>query len=293
MGDRYPRLDACFTPAGALGNGKVLFRAGEGPWYAVDLMQEGACHIAYLPKPLATTTEIQYFVAAVDKSFNERQQPDTAPETAYRARVVRNQGDCDRLKRGRRVRGQGGETHRGRGGRTGRGAPAVLGALLVGFSQEGVILAAAAAAGAGAAGGAAAAGAGAGGLGRRHRHGHAGHRGGRGGGGGPWSRSSRGGRRGGAVVQRERHPAESQGAIAVVDRADHLQRASHRMRPAGRTSGRAWAGCAPTTARCTMSCPTQALHVRGVPGLLRGPAAGSTDPNFCLSAAQQVVQVCN
>ena len=26
---------------------------GTGPWYAVDLMAEGACHVAYLPKPLA------------------------------------------------------------------------------------------------------------------------------------------------------------------------------------------------------------------------------------------------
>jgi hypothetical protein len=164
VGDRYPRLDACFQPAGELGNAKVLFRAGDAdPWYAVDLMPEGACHIAYLPKPLGQTTEIQYYVAAVDKSFNERHQPDTAPETAYRARVVRNQGDCDSLERVAASVRKVAKPIVIAAARTGAGAPAVLGALLVGFSQEGVILASAAAAGTvGAAGGASAAGAGAG-----------------------------------------------------------------------------------------------------------------------------------
>ena len=167
VGDRYPRLDACFQPAGALGNAKVLFRAGDaGPWYAVDLMPEGACHVAYLPKPLEQTTEIQYYVAAVDKAFNERQQPETAPEAAYHARVVRNQGDCDRLKRVAASVKKVATPIVVRAARTGAGAPAALGAVLVGFSQEGVILASAAVAGTvGAAGGAATAGAGAGAAG--------------------------------------------------------------------------------------------------------------------------------
>jgi hypothetical protein len=154
VGDRYPRLDACFQPAGTLGNAKVLFRAGDsGPWYAVDLMPEGNCHVAYLPKPLATTTEIQYFVDAVDKSFNPYQQPETAPETAYRARVVRNQGDCEAMKRVAASVKKIAKPIVVAAGRTKGGAPAVLGAILVGFSQEGVVLAtAAAAAGVGAAG---------------------------------------------------------------------------------------------------------------------------------------------
>lgn len=164
VGDRYPRLDACFQPAGELGNAKVLFRAGDSdPWYAVDLMPEGACHVAYLPKPLQTTTEIQYYVAAVDRSFNARQQPETAPESAYRARVVRNQGDCDRLKRVASSVRKVAKPIVVAAGRTGAGAPAILGALLVGFSQEGVVLATAAVAAG--AGGAAAAGAGAGAAG--------------------------------------------------------------------------------------------------------------------------------
>ena len=98
VGDRYPRLDACFQPPASWATRRSSSAPATGPWYAVDLMADGACHVAYLPKPLATTTAIEYYVAAVDKSFNERQQPETAPEAAYHARVVRNQGDCDRLK---------------------------------------------------------------------------------------------------------------------------------------------------------------------------------------------------
>jgi len=172
LNDRYPRLDACFQPAGELGNAKVLFRAGDGsPWYAVDLMPEGRCHVAYLPKPLEATKEIQYFVAAVDKAFNARQQPDTAPETAYHARVVRNQGECDRLKLVATSVKKLAKPIVVAAGRTGMGAPAALGALLVGFSGEGVVLATAAAAasvgaaGAGVAAAGTTAGAGGGGIG--------------------------------------------------------------------------------------------------------------------------------
>lgn len=234
VGDRYPRLDACFQPAGDLGNAKVNFRAGDqGPWYAVDLMPEGSCHIAYLPKPLETTREIQYYVAAVDKAFNERQQPETAPDAAYRARVVRNQGECDRLKAVAASVQKLAKPIVVAAARTGAGAPAVLGALLVGFSQEGVILASAAAVGAAGAGGAAAAGAGAGGwVGRRHRHEHAGHRGRRGGGGGPRGRG-RGRRRRRAVLQRDRdrprHPGRDRGRGRGYD----LQRRVLPVRPVG------------------------------------------------------------
>jgi hypothetical protein len=166
VGDRYPRLDACFQPAGELGNAKVLFRAGDaGPWYAVELLPEGACYVAYLPKPLATTTEIQYYVDAVDKAFNPRQQPETAPQAPYRARVVRNPGDCESRQRVAASIKKVAKPILVAAGRTKGSAPAALGAILVGFSQEGVVLAtAAAAAGVGAAG-ATAAGAGAAGSG--------------------------------------------------------------------------------------------------------------------------------
>jgi hypothetical protein len=295
VGDRYPRLDACFQPKGALGNAKVLFRAADkGPWYAVDLMPEGACHVAYLPKPLGTTTEIQYYVAAVDTSFNERQQPETAPDTAYRARVVRKPGDCDRLKRVAASVKKVAKPIVVAAARTKGGAPAVLGALLVGFSQEGVVLAGAAAAGAaGAAGGAAAAGAGAG----------AGGGGGIGTGtlavaggvvaAGALVAAVAGGGGDAASCNANDIAGPSQGEIVAVD--------SHTI-----CSGQPLACGRPgLTLRtcvggvCTSSCSvyyelsdSRRFSCGSLPNCSSGVGSGITDPNFCVSAAQQVAQAC-
>lgn len=296
VGDRYPRLDACFQPAGELGNAKVNFRAGDkGPWYAVDLMPEGACHIAYLPKPLETTKEIQYYVAAVDKAFNERQQPEAAPEAAYHARVVRNQGDCDRLKAVAASVTKLAKPIVVAAARTGVGAPAVLGALLVGFSQEGVILATAAVAGAGAAGGAAAAGAGAGA--------------GSGGGIGTGTLAIAGGAvAAGALVAvvasggGDEAPAcsandfsgPSQGAIVVVDSQTICSGQPIGCGRPGLTLRTCVGGL------CTNNCSVyyelsdgRRFICGAFPDCFSGAGRGITDPNFCLSAAQQVVQACN
>ena len=294
VGDRYPRLDACFTPAGDLGNAKVLFRAGDAdPWYAVDLMPEGACHIAYLPKPLEKTTEIQYYVTAVDKAFNERQQPDTAPEAAYRARVVRNQGDCDRLKRVAASVKSVGKPIVVAAARTGAGAPAALGALLVGFSQEGVILATAAVVGTvGAAGGTVVTGAGAGAAGS-------------GGGIGTGTLAVAGGvvvagalvavvAGGGGVDEPACSTrdivAQSQGTLVAVDAEVFCLVETI---PCGR--GLTLRVCG--SGFCTNSCSVfyqMSDNRRFVCTQLSNCTGGSAiaDPNLCLSAAQQALQAC-
>ena len=292
LGDRYPRLDACFQPTGALGNAKVLFRAGDGPWYAVDLMPDGACHVAYLPKPLATTTEIQYYVAAVDKSFNERQQPETAPEAAYHARVVRNQGDCDRLKRVAASVKKVARPIVVAAARTKGGAPAVLGALLVGFSQEGVILASAAVAGAAGAGGAAVAGAGAGA--------------GSGGGIGTGTLAVAGGVvAAGALVavvagggddatacNTRDIVAQSQGTLVAVD-AQTFCLVDVIPCSGGRTLRTCVGGL------CTNSCAAfyelsdnRRFTCSPLPNCNGTGANTIADPNFCLNAAQQATQAC-
>jgi hypothetical protein len=293
VGDRYPRLDACFQPAGELGNAKVNFRAGDkGPWYAVDLMPEGSCHIAYLPKPLEATREIQYYVAAVDKAFNERQQPETAPDTAYRARVVRNQGECERMRAVAASVTKLAKPIVVAAARTGMGAPAVLGALLVGFSQEGVILATAAVAGAAGASGAAVAGAGAGAS--------------SGGGIGTGTLAIAGGAvAAGALVAAVAGGGDepscnvseianlTQGEIAVVG-SDTICNAE--FFPCGRP-GLGLRSCVGGV--CASSC-TVYYELSDGRRFTCGPltncgtnaGVGITDPNYCLSAAQQVTQAC-
>jgi hypothetical protein len=295
LNDRYPRLDACFQPAGELGNGKVLFRAGDGkPWYAVDLMPEGGCHVAYLPKPLEATKEIQYFVSAVDKAFNARQQPDTAPETAYRARVVRNQGECDRLKLMATSVKKLARPIVVAAGRTGMGAPAALGALLVGFSGEGVVLAtAAAAAGVGATGAGVAAGtsagAGGGGIGTSTLA----IAGGAVAAAGLVAVAAGGGEEGQECMDAREIQNLSGGSVVAVDNQTFCSTDTEFCR--GNVTLRACIG-----GLCTNSCTVYYELSDGrrfpcgpLPNCFAGSAAQANDPTFCLAAAQQVVQVCN
>src|SRR5205814_7604424 len=88
------------APDQDVGRAQIQFRAaGDGPWWAVDLRPEGHCRSALLPKPLATTREFHYFVNVVDRSFGEARQPDAAPDSSHRVRVVAKEGDCDRLRK--------------------------------------------------------------------------------------------------------------------------------------------------------------------------------------------------
>ena len=96
---RHPQLDACLTPAAAVGRARIHFRAGRGAWYAVDLKPQGQCFRALLPRPLPTTPSFEYYVDVLDRGFAESRRPERAPDIAYTARVVRAEGECERDKR--------------------------------------------------------------------------------------------------------------------------------------------------------------------------------------------------
>ena len=87
----FPRLDACFVPKEDLSRARVHFRAHGTPhWYFVDMIAEGGCRSVLLPKPLPTTSAIDYYVSALGRTFDEGRTSDYAP------RVVAREGDCDR-----------------------------------------------------------------------------------------------------------------------------------------------------------------------------------------------------
>jgi hypothetical protein len=92
---RHPLLQACLTPAEAVGRAQVQFRAGDGVWYYVSMKPDGACYSALLPKPKREISSFQYFIYTVDRGFAEAQRPDTAPDQAYAPRVVTHQAECD------------------------------------------------------------------------------------------------------------------------------------------------------------------------------------------------------
>jgi hypothetical protein len=91
----FPRLEACFTPAESVGKAQVQFRADEkGPWYYVNMKEEGGCRSAVLPKPKKDIGTFHYFIEVVDRSFATVQKPETAPSQSYAPRVVANRRDC-------------------------------------------------------------------------------------------------------------------------------------------------------------------------------------------------------
>jgi hypothetical protein len=159
VAEQYPKLDACFAPEENVGRAQIHFRALDSePWYSVEMQKDGPCFAAYLPKPLRSTREVQYYVDVMDRSFAERSQPEGAPQGAYRARVVRKDGDCGGLARLAHAVGKVAKPIVVGVARTAAGAAADAAAvklmgqlLLAGFRPEGVILAATGAAPAGAA----------------------------------------------------------------------------------------------------------------------------------------------
>jgi hypothetical protein len=100
VAEAYPRLSACVTPSDRLGRAQVFFRPeGTEAWYAVDMEPNGECLSAVLPKPKASLAGFEYYVGAIDTSFDEVAEPSTAPDAVFTARVVRSPGDCDKDRR--------------------------------------------------------------------------------------------------------------------------------------------------------------------------------------------------
>jgi hypothetical protein len=91
----FPKLEACFNPPESVGKAQVQFRADEkGPWYYVDMKEEGGCRSALLPKPKKDIGTFHYFIEVVDRSFTAVQKPEAAPSQSYAPRVVANRRDC-------------------------------------------------------------------------------------------------------------------------------------------------------------------------------------------------------
>ena len=123
----FPRLDACFAPSEDLSRARVHFRADGTPhWYFVDMVAAGGCRSVLLPKPLPTTSAIDYYVSALGRTFDETRTSEYTP------RVVAREGDCrDNLL----VAGSAGSATVLLGAAA--GAPAVP----AGFAPEGIVAA--------------------------------------------------------------------------------------------------------------------------------------------------------
>jgi hypothetical protein len=89
---KYPKMNACFSPASTLARARVYFRPVEGPpnWYYVNMKSDAPCHAGFLPRPRKELTgkKVLYYLDAFDQKFVESR---TAENEAL---VVTSEGEC-------------------------------------------------------------------------------------------------------------------------------------------------------------------------------------------------------
>src|SRR4051812_36233171 len=86
---KFPRMNACFTPAGQIARGRVYFRPeGIPSWYYVDMKTDQPCWAGILPKPgkKLVGKKIEYYVEAQDRTFNAARTAEYAPVVVSSAR---------------------------------------------------------------------------------------------------------------------------------------------------------------------------------------------------------------
>src|SRR6266545_5517475 len=69
---KYPKMNACFTPAASLARSRVYFRPeGTPSWYYVDMKSDQPCFSGTLPRPgkKLVGKKIEYYVEAQNKAF--------------------------------------------------------------------------------------------------------------------------------------------------------------------------------------------------------------------------------
>jgi PKD domain len=88
---KYPKMNACFTPAAALARSRVYFRPeGVTSWYYVDMKTDQPCFTGTLPRPgkKLVGKKIEYYVEAQNKTFEPARTAEYAPV------VVRSAQEC-------------------------------------------------------------------------------------------------------------------------------------------------------------------------------------------------------
>jgi hypothetical protein len=88
---KYPKMNACFSPAADLARSRVYFRPeGVPSWYYVDMKTDQPCFTGTLPKPgkKLVGKKIEYYLEAQNKSFEPARTAEFAPI------VVRSAQEC-------------------------------------------------------------------------------------------------------------------------------------------------------------------------------------------------------
>jgi PKD domain-containing protein len=88
---KYPKMNACFTPAASLAQSRVYFRPeGTPSWYYVNMKSDQPCLTGILPKPSKKLVgkHVEYYLEAQNKTFVPSRTAEYAPI------VVRSAQEC-------------------------------------------------------------------------------------------------------------------------------------------------------------------------------------------------------
>ena len=88
---KYPKMNACFSPAAGLARGRVYFRPeGTPSWYYVEMKSDQPCFAGVLPRTgkKLVGKKIEYYVEGQDKTFNSGRTAEFGPV------VVKNAQEC-------------------------------------------------------------------------------------------------------------------------------------------------------------------------------------------------------
>lgn len=87
--EKFPRLEARFTPADAIAKARVLFQgANIEEWYAVVMKPEGEVYSGILPKPKKTLNEFRYYIEVTSTTL------ETSRTADYTTSVVGSASEC-------------------------------------------------------------------------------------------------------------------------------------------------------------------------------------------------------
>src|SRR3954462_27069 len=91
---KYPKMNACFTPAANLARSRVYFRPeGTPSWYSVAMKSAQPCFTGILPRPgkKLVGKKIEYYVEAQDKTFNPARTAEYGPVVVNSAQECKKQ----------------------------------------------------------------------------------------------------------------------------------------------------------------------------------------------------------
>ena len=88
VAEKFPRLEARFTPVDTVAVARVLFQGHTKEWYSVAMKAEGLAFAGVLPKPKKSLKAFRYYIEVTDKSLG------TNRTAEYTTSVVAGAGEC-------------------------------------------------------------------------------------------------------------------------------------------------------------------------------------------------------